>query len=302
MRLPAAWRPMVAWAVAAVLCAPLVLSLLMFSLLMDPSSVLPAELQEYAELLDRGFAPAPEDAPEDANMRRGVVFATSGLACATNGPKRLPGERLEIIVVSKISASLLQFGLLIDRAIAARPDFVVVQSALLVSTVWNAPPNAADAARYFWRHQVLALMPGLIPLDPRDPRGRGATFRQCPAKTLPVEQWQDNLKWLTGQIMPFENHQRDQTRTILLRLAEAGIPVLIVTPPASGMSEAYHARVNEEARSTLGPVAGAAAVSFLEPPTLWPSEQFIDPVHIKPDRAESYRAWLAAAILAALGD
>ena len=99
MRLPAAWRPMVPWAVAAVLCAPLALSLLVFSLLVEPGAELPPELAGYAELLDRHFAPPPEDAPEDENLRRGVVFATSGLACAITGAKRLPGERVDLVAL-----------------------------------------------------------------------------------------------------------------------------------------------------------------------------------------------------------
>ncbi|MCH8953083.1 MAG: hypothetical protein IID49_13305 [Proteobacteria bacterium] len=299
MRLPAAWRPLIAWAVAAVLCAPLALSMLFFHLLMDPNVALTVEQEEYLESLDRGFAAQPEDAPADANMRRGVVFATSGLACAITGPMRLPGERVEIMALSTNAASLLHFGVLIGPAIAARPDFVVVQSALLVPAEWNILPSAAAAARYFWRGQVLAMMPVLVRSDPPP----GVTpVSWCPAKTMPLEQWQDALKSLAGQIMPFANRRRDRTRALLHRFAEAGIPVLVVTPPVNEFSEAYHARVNQEARSTMGPVAGAAAVSFLEPPTLWSGEQFIDPVHIKPDQAEPYRAWLSAAILTALGD
>ena len=110
------------------------------------------------------------------------------------------------------------------------------------------------------------------------------------------------MKGRMGRIIPLADGQRDEIRAILLRFAEAGIPVLVVTPPSNVFTEAYHARMKEEARSTVGPAEDATAISFLEPSKLWPSDQFIDPVHMDPNRTESYRAWLSAAILAALGD
>jgi len=299
MKLCAAWRTMVPWAVAAVLCAPLALSVLIFSLLIDPISELPPDLEASVELLDRGFAPSSEDAPEDANMRRGIVFATSGLACAINGSKRLPGENVELVVLSKTSASLLHFNLLIDPAIAMRPDFVIVQSSLLVATKWNSPPTAAAAARFFWRRQILAVMPRLVLSEPR---GRATAFSGCRFKTRTVQEWQDHLEWWTEQMTPLVNPRRDQMRAILLRFVEAGIPVLVVTPPANKFNVAYFARVREEALSTIEPAANAAAISFLEPTRLWPNEEFFDPTHIDPNQAEAYREWLSAAIVAALGD
>ena len=102
--------------------------------------------------------------------------------------------------------------------------------------------------------------------------------------------------------MPLVDRRHDQTRAFLLRFAEAGIPVLVVTPPVNEFTEAYHARVNEEARSTVGPAAGAGAISFLEPSSIWPKEQFTDPNHIYPSQNQSYRAWLSAAVVTALED
>jgi hypothetical protein len=119
---------------------------------------------------------------------------------------------------------------------------------------------------------------------------------------MPIGRWHDSMKRLTGKILPLEDRRRDQTRAILHRFAEAGIPVLVVTPPANESSEAYYARISREARSTVGPVAARSAVFFLEPSRLWPDEQFTDPVHMDPNQTGSYRAWLSAAILAALGD
>lgn len=290
---------MVPWAVAAVLCAPLALSLLVFSLLVDPGVVLPPERGGYVEFPDRDHAPPPEDAPEDAKVLRGVVFAASGLAYAITGPKRLPGKRVELVVLSKGIANLLHFSLLIDPVIVARPDFVIVQSTLLVATTRNTPPNATGAARFFWRHRVLAWMPRLARSDPH---GRVMPLSRRHPKALPMEQWQDYVKRLAGKIMPLVDRRRDRTRAILHRFAEVGIPVLVVTPPGNEFTEVYHARVSEEARSTVDPATGAAAIFFLEPSRLWPNEQFADPLHIDRSQAESYRAWLSAAILATLGN
>jgi hypothetical protein len=290
---------MIPWAVAAVLCAPLALSMLVFVLLMKPDIVLSDGMEKYIELFDRDFAPQPQDAPGDAGVNRGIVFATSSLARAIDGPKRLPGEGIELVLVPKTSASLLHFSLLIGPAIAARPDFVIVQSTLLVPTKWNAPPTAREATRFFWRRQVLALMPRFARSQARE---SVTPFLQRPPKVVPVEQWRDNLEQLTGKILPRDHGRREQMRAILLRFAEAGIPVLVVAPPSNEFSEAYFARVSEQARSTVGPAAGAAAIVFLEPSGLWPNEQFFDPLHMYPDHNESYRAWLSAAIAAALGD
>lgn len=303
MRLPTAWRPMVPWAVAAVLCAPLALSLLVFSRPVEPGAATP-EMDKNVELLDHDFALPPKD----AKVRRGVVFAISGLACAITGPRRLSGEPIDLTVLMKSAASLLDFRPLIDPTIAVRPDFVIVQSTMLVLAQKIVRPNAAKAARSFWRRQVLSLMPRLVPDDPARRKNtqelkRQALFSRCRARTKkPREQWRDYLVGVAARIMSPGDHRRDQVRAILLRFAEVGIPVLVVTPPFNKFSEAYYARVSAEVRSTVGPTAGAAEIFFLEPPKLWPNEQFIDALHIDSDQAGSYHAWLSAAIVAALGN
>lgn len=302
MRLPTAWRPMVAWAVAAVLCAPLALSLLVFGPLAEQDAAT-AGMDAYVELLERDFAPPPED----AEVRRGLVFAMSGLNCATVGPKRLPGGRIDLTVVTRPAASLLDFRLLIDPVIAARPDFVIVQSTMLVVAPRSALWNAAKGARSFWRRffhtsMQLLVIEGLLGREDTWAPEPETPFRCGRPRTWPMKESQDALGWLTYRMMPPVDRRRDQMRAILLRFAEAGIPVLIVTPPVNGFAEAYYARVNEEARSTVGPAAGTAAIFFLEPSRLWPDEQFLDLMHIDPSRNESYRAWLSAAIAAAVGN
>jgi hypothetical protein len=91
-------------------------------------------------------------------------------------------------------------------------------------------------------------------------------------------------------------------REILLRFAEASIPVLVVSPPANEFTEAYYVRVSKEARKTVGPAASTAGIFFLESLQLWPKKQFSDPLHLHPSNNESYRAWLSEAIVAILGN
>ncbi len=90
-------------------------------------------------------------------------------------------------------------------------------------------------------------------------------------------------------------------RALLHRFTEAGIPVLIASAPANEFTEPYFAMVNDEARSIVGPTADPAGVIFLEPARLWPNGQFANALHLDPNQAESYRAWLTTAIVAALG-
>lgn len=299
-----AWRPMLPWAVAAVLCAPLALSLLVFGwpvVLVDARS----EPNKHLALLEQDFA-LPR---EDAKLRRGVVFAISGLACAIAGPKRLPGESIDLTLLVKPAASLLEFDRLIGPAIAARPDFVIVQSTMLLlspkkNIFW---PNGKKIARAFWRRQILSLMPGLVADIPvqrqitQAPR-RETLVSQCGARTkTPRAQWRDDLTRVTARFVSPEDRRRHQVRAMLRRFALAGVPVLVVTPPVNKVSAAYFARVSAELQPIVGPTPGGAGVFFLEPPRLLPDEQFSDALHIYPDQADSYRAWLSAAIVATLG-
>ena len=202
-------------------------------------------MDEYRELLAHDFALPPED----DNVRRGVVFAASGMRCATSGPKRLPGANIDLTVLAGPRASLLDLHPLVGPTIAARPSFVVVHSSILALAPRSPVKKAFTVARTFWDRQAGVFIQSFVRDDLSGRDDTRASKRLVPVfpclpNAVPVGLWRDQ----TGQAIrkrALAGRQRAKMRALLHRFTEAGIPVLIASAPANEFTEPYFAMVND---------------------------------------------------------
>jgi len=78
----------------------------------------------------------------------------------------------------------------------------------------------------------------------------------------------------------------------LSNFSEAGIPVIIASPPGNEFTTRYRHEVFQNAGALVfqkGPVSG---VSLHRQSTLTPIAKFGDPMHLWPSANHAYRAWL----------
>jgi hypothetical protein len=240
------------------------------------------------------------DPPGRRDRMRGVMLAASGGLCAVAGDRQLPDGGPDLLVLAFPRATFDDYYPLINQLAAKRPDFIVIQSAVLTRSTWlkrqvSFPYDheySLFAGTFIFRvrQALIWKAPETYPLVTAD--------RYCGDKPLPAGAWkrqEDSLANSTeGQ---FEGPARDRLFRGLEILADAGIPVIVAGVPRYDASAAYGESLMSRSRSLIAgaprPVAG---ITFHDFPELLPKALFQDPLHVAPSVRPRYRAWLAGEI------
>jgi len=240
------------------------------------------------------------DPPGRRDRLRGVMLVASGGLCAVSGDMQLPDDGPDLLVLAFPRATIDDYYPLVDQLAARRPDFVVIQSAVLTrSTALQRQVQfpydheySLFAGTFIFRvrQALIWKAPETYPIVTAD--------RYCNTKRMAAGLWQRQEAALANSIEgQFEGPARDRVFRALDKFADAGIPVMVVGVPRYDTVAAYGESLMSRSQSLI---AGAphpmTGVSFHAFPKLLPKAVFQDPLHVAPPVRPQYRAWLAGEI------
>lgn len=282
------FAPMGAWALAFALTLPMAAPLILPSLTVEPAVFGEPDEYRYRHELTAYLA-----TPPDRRQRpKGVIFAMSGGSCATVGPLRLASDGADLYVVYFSLARLSYFPRLVDVLLNAKPDFVVVQDAVLTRPT-RPVRGVYNRARSYWANKFYGLAGRQ---DTRQTDEVHDDNWKCPSRARRRAGWDEPL----SPVQPFSERQHKNVMAFLTAFSKAEIPVIIASPPANEVSAPYRGNVFRLAHTLIsrdGPLPG---VTLHRPAALTPKSHFFDPTHLQPAFNGPYRAWLNGEIMRVL--
>jgi hypothetical protein len=195
-------------------------------------------------------------------------------------------------------ATLQSFDKLVDVLVARKPDFIVIQDAVLVI---ERPGQQVSMlytwARSYWVGQIYGLARNLggdkiVPVDDQSWR--------CGSRILPRSNWPADVQGKMVRISPFSSDKKAEATRFLSPFLEAGIPVLVAGPPTNGYTIEYRTRMLKVVSELLDANPPLPGVSLHWQSELSPADNFLDPLHIMPARNQPYRDWLNSEIVRVL--
>lgn len=288
--------PPTAWLLAFVTILPMPLPLLVPGEFAQ-HKILAANEELYRRELGE-FLGAPRH--DDSEMR-GVMLAMSGGGCAAIGPRRLADDGVDLYMVVYNEATVMQFRGLVDDIVSGRPEFVVIQDTVLIQTKPGDPiRDRYREARSYWRSLVrrgFAAQNGN-----RNGDAGGVGNWQCTGWPEARSQWAGKVRSRTDRLLAHPLKQHEAIAEFVGSFSDAGIPVMVVSPPANSYSSDYTSRVHDAARTLLSGEPPITGVSLHRQASLMPDELFPDPFHLSPEKNQPYRDWLNEEIIRVLGE
>ncbi len=92
-------------------------------------------------------------APAPPHTRRGVMLGTSGGFCIFGLEPATPDDSVEVLTIATLGQGLQVHYPYIDQILAARPDFILIQSPVLL--IVTGPPPLYEIARRHLRKGLL---------------------------------------------------------------------------------------------------------------------------------------------------
>lgn len=285
MSRPRAFTPLRSWALALALTLPILAPLLIPTLKVEPAVFGEPDEYRYRHELAAYLATAPEKRQRPT----GVMLAMSGGSCATIGPLRLSSDGADLYVVYFPSARLSYFHRLADDLVQAKPDFVVVQDAVLTRPV-RPVVGLYRRARSYWANRIYGLAGWQ---DTRQADEAHAGNWKCPLRAPQSDDWDEP----STRVHPFSERHQKFVVAFLTKFSKAKVPVIVASPPANEVSAQYRRKVYRLAHTLIshdGPLHG---VTLHRQSALTPKSHFSDPTHLLPQASGPYRTWLNGEIM-----
>ena len=282
--------PVAAWAIATILTLPTVYTMGEAAVAPEFHDVWPVDPAVSQRITEFFAVPAPP------HTRRGVLLGTSGGFCIFGLEPATPDDSVQVLTIATLGQGLQVHYPYIDQILAQRPDFILIQSPVLL--IVTGPPPLYEIARRHLRKGLLGPAietPGVYWARP------DSTPPACRTYAGP-ETWNAEIVSETGKV----THDRSDPATewaesAMASLVGSGIPVFLFNQPRNEYSAPYHDVVDREVDEMLAAMGTAGRrVTTLRYPEILPMALFYDPFHLVPAGAALYRRRLLADVIASL--
>lgn len=285
--------PLSVWLLALVLVLPISAPLLIPSVEINPTGIEAQNENRYRRELAEYLGPAPGE----RERPMGVMLTASGGICATEGPRRLSPDGVEMYVAYYSSATISDFQGLTDILIRTKPDFIVIQD-IVVTRSTSPIQRLYERARLNWKNRIDNFTrwtnAGNVGQDYQN-------NQSCRPKSLQQTAWTSVVSRIMANASPYSDSKQRTSVEFLANFSEANIPVLITSPPTNNFTADYRLEMFRNLSALVSQNDSTSGVSLHRQSGLTPATQFADPFHIWPSENEAYRTWLDSEIRRVLG-